>query len=76
MNGMALVAEAGPELLLQQGTKTTVMPLSNGSGATPTEIVDYDKMTASFIKALRYLQIKVDDDVLGKFVDERMLKVI
>lgn len=76
MNGMALVAEAGPELLLQQGTKTTVMPLSNGGGATPTEIVDYDKMAASFIKALRYLQIKVDDDVLGKFVDERMLKVI
>lgn len=76
LNGMAMVAEAGPELLLQQGNKTSVMPLSNGGGATPTEIVDYDKMAAALIKALRYLQVKVDGDILGKFVDERLLKVI
>ena len=28
LNGAAIVAEAGPELLLQQGTKTKVVPLN------------------------------------------------
>ena len=44
LEGMAMIAEAGPELLLQQGNRTKVLPLSNGGGATPTEIVDYNKM--------------------------------
>lgn len=34
LNGAAIVAEAGPELLLQQGNKTKVVPLSNKSKNT------------------------------------------
>ena len=34
MSGAAIVAEAGPELLLQQGNKTKVIPLSNNSQNT------------------------------------------
>ena len=49
--------ETGPELLLQQGNRTKVMPLSNGGGATPTEIVDY-KMTQSFLTALNSCRLK------------------
>lgn len=37
LNGAAIVAEAGPELLLQQGNKTKVVPLNNKSRNT-----DYD----------------------------------
>ena len=31
LNGAAIVAEAGPELLLQQGSKTKVVPLNSNS---------------------------------------------
>ena len=34
LNGAAIVAEAGPELLLQQGNKTKVVPLNNSSKNT------------------------------------------
>ena len=34
LNGAAIVAEAGPELLLQQGNKTKVVPLNNRSKNT------------------------------------------
>ena len=34
LNGAAIVAEAGPELLLQQGNKTKVIPLNNRSKNT------------------------------------------
>lgn len=35
LNGAAIVAEAGPELLLQEGNKTKVVPLRNNSRNTP-----------------------------------------
>lgn len=74
--GMSLIAEAGPELLMQQGNKTTVTPLSNGGGATKHDLIDYDKMTLAFIKALKYLSINIDDDKIGEIVDKRLLEVV
>lgn len=75
LNGMAIVGEAGPELLTQSGSRTTVAPLSRGGGATPTNIVDYDKMAAAIIRALNHLSIRLDDEEVGKFVDDRLLGV-
>lgn len=76
LNGMAMIAEAGPELLFQQGNRTTVAPLTNGGGATPVDIIDYDRMTAAFIKALRHLKLSVNEDVFAELVDERILKAV
>lgn len=75
LNGMAIVGEAGPELLTQSGSRTTVAPLSRGGGATPANIVDYDKMAAAMIRALNHLSIRLDDEEVGKFVDDRLLGV-
>lgn len=76
LDGMAMVAEAGPELLVQQGNRSTVLPLSNGGGATPAQIIDYDKMAAAFLKVMKYLSIRLDSDILGKFIDERIYKAV
>ena len=76
LEGSAIVAEAGPELLMQQGSKTKVMPLSNGGGATPTNIIDYDKMTESFTKALNKSKFVLDEDGFVRIVDDRLLKVV
>lgn len=38
LQGAAIVAEAGPELLLQQGSKTKVIPLNNKSNNTNVEM--------------------------------------
>lgn len=76
LDGMAMVAEAGPELLIQQGSRSTVLPLSNGGGATPAQIIDYDKMAAAFLKVMKYLSIRLDSDILGEFIDERIYKAV
>lgn len=76
LNGMAMIAEAGPELLLQQGSRSTVLPLSSGGGATPAQIIDYDKMAAAFLKVMKYLSIRLDSDILGEFIDERIYKAV
>lgn len=76
LSGSAIVAEAGPELLLQQGSKTKVMPLSNGGGATPTQIIDYNKMTNSFIKALNSCKFTLDEDGFVGIVQEELLRVM
>lgn len=72
--GMAMIAEAGPELLLQQGNKTRVLPLSNGGGATPTQIIDYDKLANAVVKAMRGVSVEMDGRVLGKVIDARVMK--
>ncbi|MEG2505160.1 MAG: hypothetical protein RSB44_10815, partial [Carnobacterium sp.] len=59
LNGMAMVAEAGPELLMQQGNQTKVVPLSSSS-KNSTEIFDYEKMAMIFVKAMKYLSINLD----------------
>lgn len=76
LSGSAVVAEAGPELLLQQGNKTKVMPLTNGGGATPTQIIDYNKMTNAFIKALNSCKFTLDEDGFVGIVQEELLRVM
>jgi phage tail tape measure protein, TP901 family, core region len=76
LEGMSIIAEAGPELLMQQGNRTNVVPLTNGGGAQKHDIIDYDKMAQSFIKALKYLSINLDGDKIGELVDNRILEVI
>ncbi|MDQ0359700.1 phage tail protein [Breznakia pachnodae] len=76
MSGIAMVGEAGPELLLQQGNRTTVAPLTTGGGANPIDIIDYNKMAEANIKAFKYLCIKLNDEEVGKFVDSRLLEAV
>lgn len=76
MDGMAVVAEAGPELLMQEGNKSRVLPLSSGGGATPTELIDYDKIAEAFLKIIKYLTIKLNSDVVGRFIDERIYEAV
>lgn len=76
LSGMAMVAEAGPELLLQKGNRTTVAPLTNGGGATPIDIIDYEKLAYTMIKAFKTLSIKYNSEVIGHIVDDRILKAV
>jgi TP901 family phage tail tape measure protein len=76
LNGMAVVAEAGPELLMQQGNKTKVLPLTNGGGATPTEIIDYQKLGYEVAKAIKGMVVEMDGRELGKVIDKRLVKAV
>lgn len=76
LGGMAMVGEAGPELLMQQGNRTTVAPLSTGGGATPLDIIDYEKLAFVMIRALKTVSINIHDEPLGEFVDARVLKAV
>jgi phage-related minor tail protein len=76
LSGMAVVAEAGPELLLQQGNRTRVVPLTESGGSNQSNIIDYDKMTDSFIKALSKVKINLDKNTVGKFIDSRVLRAV
>lgn len=73
--GSAIFGEAGPEMLTVSGGAARVTPLS-GSGSGSSDIFDYEKMAAAFIKAIRYLRLYVDDRVLAQIIDERLLEVI
>lgn len=76
LSGMAVVAEAGPELLMQQGNKTKVMPLTHGGGATPTEIIDYQKLGYEVAKAIKGMVVEMDGRELGKVIDKRLVKAV
>jgi len=76
LNGMAMIAEAGPELLLQQGNRTKVLPLSSNSSTKSAEIVDYEKLSKSFLKALNSCKLKLDEDGFVQFIDERLMEVV
>lgn len=76
LSGMAMVAEAGPELLLQQGNRTTVAPLTNGGGATPVDIIDYDKMALAMVRAFKGMAVKIWDEKIGEIMDERIIKAV
>lgn len=73
--GSAIFGEVGPEMLTVSGGAARVTPLS-GSGSGSSDIFDYEKMAAAFIKAIRYLRLYVDDRVLAQIIDERLLEVI
>ncbi len=76
LSGMAMIAEAGPELLLQQGNRTTVAPLTNGGGATPVDIIDYDKMALAMIRAFKGMTVKIWDEKIGEIMDDRIIKAV
>lgn len=76
LNGMAMIAEAGPELLLQQGNRTTVAPLTNGGGATPVDIIDYNKMALAMIQAFKGMAVKIWDEKVGEIMDDRIIKAV
>lgn len=76
LKGTAMVGEAGPELLTQQGNKTTVSPLTRGGGATPVDIIDYDKLATTLIKVIKNLTISLDDEKIGEVIDNRLIKAV
>lgn len=77
LNGAAVVAEAGPELLLQQGSSTKVVPLSNNSSNTSaSNIIDYNKISKAFLNALNSCKMKLDKDGFIKIVDDHLLEVL
>lgn len=76
LSGMAVVAEAGPELLLQQGNHTRVVPLSNNGSVNQAGVTDYDKFGYAVAKAMQGMSIELDHEKLGKVVDKRVLKAV
>lgn len=75
-SGSAIFNEAGPEMLTVSGGTARVTPLSRGNGGQIDDLIDYDRMTESFIKAIRYLRIYLEDEVLAEFIDSRILEVV
>jgi TP901 family phage tail tape measure protein len=76
LEGMAMIAEAGPELLLQQGNRTKVVPLTESGGSNQTELIDYKKMAQAFMLALTNTKFTVDDDGFARIVKDELLKVV
>lgn len=76
LSGSAIVAEAGPELLMQQGNKTKVLPLTNGGGATPTQLIDYNKLANTIVKSLNSCKFTLDEDGFVGIVKDELLKVM
>lgn len=76
LEGMAMVAEAGPELLMQQGNKTRVMPLSNGGGAIKNDLIDYKKIGQEFLWALSNSKFALDEDGFVKIVKDELYRVV
>lgn len=70
LQGTAIVGEAGPEILQQMGTKTRVTPLSESGGINKSDLIDYNRITESFVYALSKLKFSFDKRELGKLVRE------
>lgn len=72
LGGSAIVGEAGPELLTTSGSRATVTPLTDGGGAKPREIIDYDKLAQANMRALAMMfnemEVKLDERQVGRFV--------
>lgn len=71
LQGTAVVAEAGPEMLFQQGNKTRVVPLTNNSKTT-ANIIDYEKLFKMFLKALNSCKLKLDREGFIKFINNQI----
>lgn len=76
IKGTAIVGEAGPELLSNNGKSTKVMPLTRGGGATPVNVIDYNKLFNIFINALNSCKMKLDKDGFVRFVNDVLLEVV
>lgn len=76
IKGTSIVGEAGPEMLVNNGKSTKVLPLTNGGGANPVNIIDYDKLLKVFIKALNSCKMKLDKDGFVRFINDVLLEVM
>ncbi len=76
LKGTAIVGEAGPEMLYNNGRSTKVLPLSNGGGATPVNIIDYEKLTQAFLKALAKCRLVFDKEGFIKIMLEELYEVM
>ncbi|MDE6141033.1 MAG: phage tail tape measure protein [Bacilli bacterium] len=76
LRGTAIVGEAGPEMLYNNGKSTKVLPLTNRGGATPINVIDYDKLTNCFLKALAKCRMRFDKEGFVQFIKEILYEVI
>lgn len=75
LSGNAIVAEAGPELLMQNGNSTRVVPLSKNSSNT-TQIIDYVKLAKEVFKEFANGKIKIDKKGFIRMIDERLGEIV
>ena len=75
LSGNAIVAEAGPELLMQNGNSTKVVPLSKNS-SNSSQIIDYIKLAKAVFKEFANGKIKIDKKGFIKLIDERLEEIV
>lgn len=76
LEGAAIVGEAGPEMLFNSNGRSTVVPLTQSGGSNKSEIIDYTKLGNAVAMAMMGVKFTIDEDGLGKFVDDRLLEVV
>ena len=76
IRGTAIVGEAGPEMLVNNGKSTKVLPLTNGGGANPVSMIDYEKLFRIIIKALTNCKMQLDKDGFIRLVNDALLEVV
>ena len=76
IRGTAIVGEAGPELLSNNGKSTKVLPLTRGGGANPVNVIDYQRLLNIFIKALNSCKMQLDKDGFIRFINDVLLEVV
>lgn len=74
LRGTAIVGEAGPEILTNNGGNPKVVPLNKNSN--DFNILDYEKLFKLFLKALNSCKLKLDRDGFIRFIDDRLNEVI
>lgn len=74
LRGTAIVGEAGPEILTNNGGNPKVVPLNKNNN--DFNILDYEKMFKLFLKALNSCKLKLDRDGFIRFIDDRLNEVI
>lgn len=74
LRGTAIVGEAGPEILTNNGGNPKVVPLNKNNN--DFNILDYEKLFKLFLKALNSCKLKLDRDGFIRFIDDRLNEVI
>lgn len=75
VRGTAIVGEAGPEILTNNGGNPKVIPL-NKSNDSNNNIIDYYKLMKTFLLALNKCKLKLDKDGFIRLIDDRLDEVI
>lgn len=44
--------------------------------STSDQLIDYNKFAETLLQVLKYLKIELDDEEVGRFIDERLLEVL